>query len=203
MIGSLLLALLLAFGIGTAHPSETDLSRTVGHPRDRLPLTLHAAPTGDTALDAAVRQAVSDWNVLARETLGVDVFAPIERESHAQVLVAVGGPRATGLMGQAHVAATSGAIDLPVRVEVFAPERRGATTRETLLYQILAHELGHALGLPHATDPASIMCCVQGSVDLDDPTTRQAYIHARRHPDVRSARAQLAEHYARLWQADR
>jgi hypothetical protein len=28
---------------------------------------------------------------------------------------------------------------------------------------------------------------------------REAYIEARRHPDVRSARAELAEHYARVW----
>ena len=88
-------------------------------------------------------------------------------------------------------------------MEVFAPERLGRTTRETLLYQILAHELGHALGLPHAADPASIMCCAASGVDLGDPATRAAYVHARRHPDVRSARAQLAEHYARLWRADR
>jgi sugar (pentulose or hexulose) kinase len=105
-------------------------------------------------------------------------------------------------MGQAEVGERQNVIELPVRVEVFAPERRGTTTRETLLYQILAHELGHALGLPHAADPASIMCCAAGGVDLGDPATRAAYVHARRHPDVRSARAQLAEHYARLWRAD-
>lgn len=193
----------LALCSGTARPSDTDLSDTTGHPRARLPLTLYAQPTGDAALDAAVRQAVGDWNALAWDTLGVPVFSPVSREADAQVLVAFGGPRATGLMGQAHVAATDSVIELPVRVEVFAPERRGTTTRETLLYQILAHELGHALGLPHVTDPASIMCCVRGSVDLDDPATRQAYVHARRHPDVRSARVQLTEHYARLWRADR
>lgn len=164
---------------------------------------MHLAPTGEAPLDAAVLQAVRDWNALAHETLGVEVFALVAHEAAAQVLVAFGSPRASGLMGQAHVVATGGVIALPVRVEVFAPERRGTTTRETLLYQILAHELGHALGLPHAADPASIMCCAASGVDLGDPATRAAYVHARRHPDVRSARAQLAEHYARLWRADR
>ena len=200
---SLLALVLVVLCRATALGSDADLSGTAGHPRTRLPLALHAASTGDAGLDAAVRQAVADWNALARETLGVDVFAPVARDSEAQVLVAFGGPRASGLMGQAEVGEREEVIDLPVRVEVFAPERRGATTRETLLYQILAHELGHALGLPHAADPASIMCCAGGSVDLGDPATRAAYVHARRHPDVRSARAQLAEHYARLWRADR
>jgi hypothetical protein len=43
------------------------------------------------------------------------------------------------------------------------------------------------------------MCCVKGSVDFSDAAVREAYVQARRHPDVRSARAQLAEHYARFW----
>ena len=43
------------------------------------------------------------------------------------------------------------------------------------------------------------MCCVRGSVDFTDPAARDAYVDARRHPDVRSVRAQLAEHYARFW----
>jgi hypothetical protein len=199
---SLLALVLVVLCRATALGSDADLSGTAGHPRTRLPLALHAASTGDAGLDAAVRQAVADWNALARETLGVEVFAPGAREIEAQVLVAFGEAQASGLMGQAEVGERQNVIELPVRVEVFAPERRGTTTRETLLYQILAHELGHALGLPHAADPASIMCCAAGGVDLGDPATRAAYVHARRHPDVRSARAQLAEHYARLWRAD-
>ena len=159
---SLLALALVALGGATALGSDADLSGAAGHPKARLPLGLHAASTGDAGLDAAVRQAVADWNALARETLGVDVFAPVARDSEAQVLVAFGGPHASGLMGQAEVGEREEVIELPVRVEVFAPERRGATTRETLLYQILAHELGHALGLPHAADPASIMCCAAG-----------------------------------------
>jgi hypothetical protein len=93
----------------------------------------------------------------------------------------------------------AGVIALPVRIVVFEPTARGQTSRETLLYQIAAHELGHALGLAHTRDPSSLMCCVPGSVDFNDPVAREAYIEARRHPGAGSARAQLAEHYERFW----
>lgn len=179
------------------HASEAELTGREGHPATRFPLAVWLAPFADPALDGAARRAVDDWNALAREVLGVPAFALVETPAAAQVTVAVQPPAGSRLMGFTEVTAdAAGVIALPVRITVMAPVARGETSRETLLYQVLAHELGHALGLPHVRDPRSLMCCVRGSVDFGDPAVRDAYVAARRHPDLRSVRAQLAEHQA-------
>ena len=192
--------LLLVLVAAPALASDVVLSGAEGHPRSRLPLALHVTSFGDTALDAAARKAVDDWNRVALEALGVTAFASVESQEAAQVLVDTRARDERGLMGFARVeVGDGGVITIPVRVVVYEPTARGATSRETLLYQVLAHELGHALGLPHNTDPRSLMCCIHESLNFKDPAVLAAYVEARRRPDVASAKAELAAHYQRVW----
>jgi hypothetical protein len=176
-----------------------DQLRIVGHPKGRFPLKIFAAPSPEPSWEKVLQVAISEWNIVFTEALGKTAFARTDSETDADIIIRLVALTLPGTPGRAYVEHDDfGVIKRPVRIDLALPLQDVEPKSEPFLVGMAAHELGHAVGLPHTDSAGSIMCCTSGT-PLSDPTVRERYLAARRNPDVRSVLRQLRELYPRFW----
>jgi hypothetical protein len=200
---ALILTVLLA-AVGTLQSSDIPAihGHLIGHPRARFPLAVYAQWPGNVAFDSSERRAVAEWNTVFKQAFGLRAFTWTNQQDNADVIIIFRERGQLGhSMGETELDADQrGVIRLPVKITLVQVSSRGSTTASQVFFDIVAHELGHALGLPHINKPSSIMCCDPGAINFADPAARASYLAGRHHPDLRSVIPELQERYHRFWE---
>ena len=175
--------------------------RLIGHPRERFPLRIYSEPAPSSSLNSAIQDAVAQWDKVFEQVFREAAFSWTDNKAGADILIRfTEGSHVHHEMGETEINADKrGVIRLPIIINLNLPRPRGKTDVRQVLFDVTAHELGHALGLPHINQASSIMCCDPGAINFSDPGIRTAYIEARRHPDLRSIAPDLAAHYHKFW----
>src|SRR5262245_66613137 len=125
-VAALALGLLLIGVPALASDVPAARDRVVGHPRTRFPLAVTVTGMPEPRFGAAIWAAVTEWSRVSEEALGIAAFRWSDRPEDAAVLIQFGATLPSGVMGLANVSADdTGALRLPVRVELTAPAPRG------------------------------------------------------------------------------
>lgn len=138
-------------------------------PPGSYPLDLRLSLALDACQRSAVHAAAEWWETLA----GADLFAPRDVSELDPAVLGIPGHRVVSV-------APAEALSRPATVGEARPWRSGLTHEliavEVFLVgcspRVAAHELGHALGLPHSDDPLALMAPVHNvdswAVSLDE-----------------------------------